>query len=258
MKKFLVLVAFTFATFISANAQANCEAPCAPIRPYCAPQGPCCDPSFCNDNFCGCSDTYVSLFLGANFLDNHRKYGSNVKFDTGFAGAVAIGKRFESCWGCDLPFRGELEFSYRYNKVRHTNNRDYDYTYYDPDLYYSYFVERSYFSGSLKSRGHATTYAVMANAYYDFSLDACFSPYIGVGIGYAHSRLHLKVDDYYISNLGFSQNANSCHDDFAWQVLAGIKKRIFESTDLAVEYRYFNTSHLSNNHSIGVTASYNF
>jgi opacity protein-like surface antigen len=78
-----------------------------------------------------------------------------------------------------------------------------------------------------------TTFAVMANAWYEFPV-AGMSPYIGGGIGWARSKFKGSYVDS-STNPGFEFENNG----FAWQLGAGVNFPIKPGMSMGVGYRYF-------------------
>lgn len=72
-----------------------------------------------------------------------------------------------------------------------------------------------------------STQAVMINALYDFTVDS-FSPYVGVGVGYARIGYEFENDE---------QNDRG----FAWQLRAGVNYAVSDKVTLDVGYRYLTT-----------------
>jgi opacity protein-like surface antigen len=127
----------------------------------------------------------------------------------------------------------EAEVAYRYNRNKRHDNYVYS-----------------------TRRGHRDVWAAMVNVLYDINMCWCVQPYVGVGIGYAHVK-H-QVANFY----GYGRNHRS-DNSFAWQVIAGLAYPICDNIDLAVEYRFFDTTTRRHeqtlyNHDIGVNLKYYF
>jgi OOP family OmpA-OmpF porin len=87
---------------------------------------------------------------------------ADIRFNTGYVALISLG------YGFGNGVRAEIEGSFRENEVDSIRG----------------------FGGTVQAGGRARTYAVMANALYDFDLGlnfggVSFLPYIGVGAGYA-------------------------------------------------------------------------
>lgn len=188
---------------------------------------------------------YVGVTGAADFLSNAgiKHHGSSsgygrhnrFKYDTGFFGAIDLGYRW--CSGLHL----EAEVAYRYNQQK-KNHRHY-----------------SEFSGR-RHRGHRDVWAAMVNVLYDINMCWCVEPYVGVGLGYAHTRF--SRDNRFYG--GYRSRRHNDDNNFAWQVIAGVAYPIMCNVDIAVEYRFFNAvtnrNHQKNayNNDIGVNLKYYF
>lgn len=182
---------------------------------------------------------YVGATGAANFLQNTKKHRG--RYETGFFGAVDLGYRW--CSGLHL----EAEVAYRYNRGKRHHRGYYD----------TAFTNRR--------RGHRDVWAAMVNVLYDVNMfDLCWNiqPYVGVGIGYAHVRNERHNN--FVYDTGYARHRNHKDDNqFAWQVIAGLAYPIACNIDLAVEYRFFDTTtrrHERNiyNHDIGANLKYYF
>ncbi|MBN9378959.1 MAG: hypothetical protein BGO14_02900 [Chlamydiales bacterium 38-26] len=182
---------------------------------------------------------YVGATGAANFLSNtkrhHGRYERGSRYQTGFFGAIDLGYRW--CSG----FHMEAEVAYRYNRAK--RHRGYDYN----------------GLSTRRHRGHRDVWAAMVNVLYDINMCWCVEPYVGVGIGYAHVR-NGRNNNFY----GYGRRHHHRDDNqFAWQVIAGVAYPICDNIDLAVEYRFFDTTtrrHERNvyNNDIGVNLKYYF
>jgi hypothetical protein len=169
------------------------------------------------------SDFYLSGNLSCNLLSHNKKHAAKVNVQPGVFVSPAIGYRF--CNG----FRLEGEFGYRYN----------------------HFNKLKFFGTTFHIDGRFETFSGMANIYYDIPLCFCLKPYIGAGIGYAHSFLKIRQ--------GNAFHKSNCNN-FAWQLIAGIAYPIRENVDFAIEYRFFKNEGVSRiqNHDIGGSLRYYF
>ncbi|BBI16909.1 outer membrane protein [Neochlamydia sp. S13] len=177
---------------------------------------------------------YVGATGAANFLQHAKKHRG--KYDTGYFGTVDLGYRW-----CNR-FHLEAEVAYRYNKGKKRHH------YHNGDLVANH-----------RHRGHRDTWAAMVNVLYDFDMQWTMAPYVGVGIGYAH----IKNERHY-NYAGYAQHRYHKNDNqFAWHAIAGVAYPIYYNVDLAVEYRFFDTTtrrhERSNyNHDVGVNLKYYF
>lgn len=182
---------------------------------------------------------YVGATGAANFANNTKKHRG--KYDTGFFGAIDLGYRW--CNGFHL----EAEVAYRYNKAK-KHHRGY------------YGVD---FGSSSRHRGHRDVWAAMVNVLYDINMCWCVEPYVGVGIGYAHVRNENHRFGGYTGGYSGGNHNRKNDNAFAWQVIAGVAYPICDNVDLAVEYRFFDTTtrrheHSVYNNDIGVNLKYYF
>lgn len=185
-----------------------------------------------------CDCWYVSVLGGANWTEDARynnaalrtfpssffsgTYESgNYNSDTGFVVAAAAGTTLNSLV---RGLRGELEISFRRNKY---DGR------YDVD-----FTSSGVLTGSTAGplNGHISSFAVMANLWYDIDLGH-FKPYFGGGIGWARSQYDINVfSNTFSSALTAVEDADS---GFAYQLGAGFNYRVSKGAQLGLGYRYF-------------------
>lgn len=83
--------------------------------------------------------------------------------------------------------------------------------------------------GAIKNK--TQTYAGFLNAYYDIPTGIALTPYIGAGIGLAHSKSTLTNDVVKYSNSNTS---------FAWQLAAGLNYALTDNWVADLGYRYTN------------------
>jgi len=174
---------------------------------------------------------YGSLFGGLSWGDNVRGFtsssrnsGSTTSFfninghsETGFVVGVAIGYDLSEILMKGL--RVELEGSYHHNNLK-----------------------GSFSAGSttFSSSGTATsapaantvTWAVMANAWYDFDFGSKFKPYVGGGVGWARNKFTPKP---------FSGLPATEDEGFAWQAGAGINYQFSPGGSIGLGYRYLDS-----------------
>jgi OmpA-OmpF porin, OOP family len=120
------------------------------------------------------------------------------ELDNGGSYALALGYQFNA------NVRTELEGSYR--------NNDFDSGVTDAD---------------------ADTWGLMLNAFYDFKNESRLTPYVGGGIGWAHSNL-----DGDVGGIGFDDS----DDAFAYQLGAGLAFNVTDGLALTADYRWFDTT----------------
>jgi opacity protein-like surface antigen len=184
------------------------------------------------------SGWYVSVLGGGNWIaDDNINYRfaavssapqgavyayQDFEADAGFVVGAAVGRDL-CCW---IPgLRGELELTYRRNYVRgyHEDGTD--------NLFSSNQIPDV--TGPLD--GHISTFAIMANVWYDFDLGGV-NPYFGGGIGWGHSRFKANY-----FNTTFSAPFGAVDETdtgFAYQLGAGFNVPIAQGARLGVGYRY--------------------
>ena len=171
------------------------------------------------------SDLYISVFGGANFLQDQfvSRFVNPSSFttittdpDMGFVLGGAVGINLDN-WQKGL--RGEVEVSYR----RH-----------DVGGHWSY---SSYGGTTGPIDGNASTFAVMANVWYDIDCGWKLKPYIGGGAGWARSKFEVAL----LTSSGTSAYAtmHGDHEGFAWQLGLGFNYEVAPDVDVGLGYRYF-------------------
>lgn len=191
-------------------------------------------------------DFYVSVFGGANWQANDGagfqsgpptfSFGTtayNLDSDTGFVLGGTVGVHLDR-WLHGL--RAEVEASYRRNDVNG-----------------NWSVETfSTVQGGVIDANNST-FAVMANVWYDIDIGRKWTPYIGGGAGWARR----DVDGAFITtftnfNLSTYGHAFSVSESgFAWQLGAGINYEIQDGVRLGVGYRYFRGPEIRNDIFLG-------
>lgn len=192
---------------------------------------------------------YVSVFGGVNFLHNNSaatsytsRRGDATTFTT-FDHTGAISERSRTgfvlggAFGVHLTswvpgLRAELEASYRRNHIHgnwHTHITAHQHTSGDTSN------PTTGSQGTLS--GHMSTFAVMANVWYDIDLGSKFKPYIGGGAGWARSHVgFVAVNTPALDSSSAFANENS---GFAYQLGLGLKYEVMHGTSIGVGYRYF-------------------
>lgn len=176
-------------------------------------------------------DFYVSVLGGANiqgdqdnqsfFPSDSSLYSTHLDLDTGYMVALAVGTDLDR-WLKGL--RVELEMSYRRNHMDVTG------FYSDTDT-----NETSTFVGE----GHISTFAVMANVWYDIDIGSKVKPYIGGGAGWA--RANGNFGGIWHSSGSDTDNdyTNDEQSGFAWQLGVGLNYEVMPDVDVGLGYRYF-------------------
>jgi opacity protein-like surface antigen len=173
------------------------------------------------------SDMYVSVFGGANFLQDESQVfntGSSSFSsdpDTGFVIGGAIGTHLDN-WAKGL--RVELAANYRRNDVG------------------------GVWTTSTGSTGgffdaNMSTFAIMANAWYDIDIGSKVRPYVGGGVGWARNSaeiVRIRTFDSTTTGLNTVVSSNSFDKSgFAWQLGLGINYEVAADVDVGIGYRYF-------------------
>jgi opacity protein-like surface antigen len=179
---------------------------------------------------------YVSVFGGPNFQQD----SSGVNFgtfsgddattsyaesaDTGFVLGAAVGARLDR-WANGL--RSELEVSYRRNDV---SGEWYNYTDAGED------------SATGTIGANTSTFAIMANLWYDFDVAWKAKPYVGAGVGWARSSLDVGVavtDESFCCGYNGSETFSDEQSGFAWMLGAGVNYEVSPGVDVGIGYRFF-------------------
>jgi OOP family OmpA-OmpF porin len=148
-----------------------------------------------------------------------RSLSGDASYDMGWVGVVSLG------YGFGNGVRVEIEGNYRQNDVESING----------------------FGGTTGASGTATSYGVMANAFYDFDLGqgATFGgvslvPYVGVGAGY----IWREYDNVRASVFGGQVQTDGTDGRFAYQLIAGLAVPLTQwapGLAFTAEYRFMGT-----------------
>jgi len=185
---------------------------------------------------------YFSTSGGANFMRDRdgtfttdffrsgATYDAHYDFQTGFMLSSAIGFELDR-WLHGLKV--ELEASYRRNKV----GGHWSVTTDSPDIV----SPDALATGDISA--HASTFALMANAWYEFDIGTRFKPYVGGGVGWARSSLDGAFGETRLGITAADVNPffgfNIQNQGFAYQLGAGITSQIMPGVSLGLGYRYF-------------------
>jgi OmpA-OmpF porin, OOP family len=149
---------------------------------------------------------YIGGAGGVNWLRDADVQGgavnSEAEFDTNWAALGAVG------YGLGNGVRLEFEVGYRSNDVDKTPTS----------------------SGT----GDATALSFMGNVLYDIQTGTRFTPYVGVGIGTARTRLN-------DAGTFSGQTVDDEDWNFAYQGIVGVSYAIMPALKLTLDYRYFAT-----------------
>lgn len=182
---------------------------------------------------------YISVLGGGNWSDDQQNYRfaanptsppaayyayQEHEPDTGFVVGGAIGYNL-CCW---LPgLRGELEVSYRrtgFTGYHEDGTDNLNSTAQVPDN-----------TGLIE--GHFSSFALMANVWYDFDLGG-FNPYIGGGIGWGHSRFKANFYDALPVTTVPLGEIDKTDSGFAYQLGAGFNIPIDRGVRMGIGYRF--------------------
>lgn len=186
-------------------------------------------------------DLYLSVFGGANFLadDSADEAGTNnltgfaSDADTGFILGGAIGTHLDK-WQKGL--RVELEASYRRNDLGGNWYTDAD-------------VPTTTDTTGGPIDGNMSTFAIMANIWYDIDVGSKVRPYVGLGAGWARSHADaVFVTTFQNGSPSTGTHSNTSFDNsgFAWQLGVGVNYEVMPDVDVGVGYRYFDGPNISN------------
>jgi opacity protein-like surface antigen len=176
---------------------------------------------------------YLSVFGGANFLNDQSgritdtttaSWSSDA--ETGFVIGGALGTRLDN-WAKGL--RVEVEASYRRNDVGGRWTTD--------DGSTGGFID-----------ANASTFALMANAWYDIDIGSKVRPYVGGGVGWSRSQLDAGFVETFTDTTPVTPNlvgtTTAENSGFAWHLGFGINYEVAQDVDLGIGYRYFRGTNL--------------
>ncbi len=167
------------------------------------------------------SGLYLGLGAGANFARDADISGPGIntqaEFDTGWAGIGSVG------YGFGNGLRLELELGYRDNDV-------------------------DGIQGQTGASGSVNVMSGMLNLLYDIPTGTAFTPYLGVGGGYAR----VKADGTAPVAAG-NVSVDDSDNVFAYQGILGVAYGITPNLKVALDYRYFATQDPEFSASNGVT-----
>lgn len=177
---------------------------------------------------------YISVLGGANFTEDssaslfttdgptdstQNSWATDA--DTGFVIGGAVGTHLDK-WAKGLKV--ELEASYRRNDVGGVwVVSDFDTGVFD-------------FTSNGTIAANLSTFAVMANVWYEHDMGWKVRPYIGGGVGWART----KTDGVLLTSTGSIEDTwNRENDGFAWQLGIGFNYQAAQGVDVGLGYRYF-------------------
>lgn len=199
--------------------------------------------SLCATGLQASEGAYVGVKGGLNHVQNNNVKNKvedqqgTTTFETGlkngFDAAASLGWKFTN------GFRTEAEFSYRKNQMDDIKISTNDVTV------------------KIDPKTSLRTMAGMVNGLYDLELGCGFTPYVGLGLGYADTKVDSKLLERNDIKVDTARG-------IAYQAVAGISMPIACNTDLGVEYNYFTQPNVKVNgkrlqdHSVNLAVRYSF
>ncbi|MDG1707240.1 MAG: outer membrane beta-barrel protein [Emcibacteraceae bacterium] len=157
----------------------------------------------------------------------------NTLFKSGYNAGIAIGKSY------DNGLRGELEIRYLSNSISSHNGVAVGGSAIGTEDAGVLITGSGNLGASVSTivgagTGKNSTLAYMINGYYDFMPEAEFTPYVGVGVGYADTTVVFAPSDVAVADSG--------NGGLAYQGILGGLYNVSENTSVFAEYRYFGRS----------------
>jgi opacity protein-like surface antigen len=157
-------------------------------------------------------DWYVSGLAGLSFVPKHSFTNTNavtgsVNSKSGFNLGAALGYRFSN------NLRAEAAIDYIDNSSKNF----------------------SIAGTSIASSGDIKVSTYMANLLYDFDTQSAFTPYVGIGAGYAKVK-------YNITATTGPAGATNSSNVFAYQGIVGLGYDVSENVRLNLDYKYLRTA----------------
>jgi len=187
---------------------------------------------------------YYSVFGGVNLQEDASGFRStlvpastftfyDIDAKTGFVMGAAVGAKVDEAI---TGLRLEGEVSYRENNLG------------------GRFSTGSTVFGNFSGPhdGNVSTFALMANAWYEIDFGMGFTPYVGGGVGWGRSTVKGSFSG--VGLLSTVARYDFDESGFVWQAGAGVKYPIADGVTLGVEYRYFRGPEIDNNVFLGKNA----
>jgi outer membrane protein OmpA-like peptidoglycan-associated protein len=160
---------------------------------------------------------YIGGEGGWTSLENQTGHFGDASLKAHYDSGFNIGARAGYEWG---PWRFEEEFRYQQNELKSLSFGS---------------NTLGIVPGSHHADGHATGYAFMTNAIYDFTFGWPITPHVGVGVGAVELR-----DSFGLPGIG--SIASNTDWEFGYQGIAGIRYNINPALAFDVDYRYLATT----------------
>lgn len=182
-------------------------------------------------------DIYFSFLGGANFQQDRSVFisdittsaSSHVDPNTGFVLGAAVGTHLDR-WLRGL--RAEIEASYRRNEADG-----------------NWFVDTFFSDAGGPLDANVSTFAVLANVWYDIDVGHKWVPYLGGGVGWGRTKFNAVLAD--TSGFGGTTSLSVENSGFAYQVGGGINYEVQDGVSLGVGYRYFRGPEIKGNVFVG-------
>ncbi|WP_085247955.1 outer membrane protein [Gilliamella mensalis] len=148
----------------------------------------------------------------------------NSMHKTNLAGAVNLGYNFNDY---DIPVRMELSFTLRGNTEKKENR------------YNTYEDYRLRTTQKVKVRMNT----LMLNGYSDIDIDSPITPFVGVGLGVAFTKLENSHKEKYnvsVDGVDYERSLSKTKTKFAWNVATGVAYKVDNNIDFDITARYIN------------------
>jgi opacity protein-like surface antigen len=185
---------------------------------------------------------YVSVFGGANFQQHNSAHDSSIFAstdtrsdpDTGFLLGAEVGVHLDK-WLHGL--RAGVEASYRRNDIK--------------GQWFETHIPGVSSGGPID--GAVSTFAVMANVWYDIELGYKWRPYLGGGAGWARTHVHAVAVTAFTGGGERGGSTSTAYDSsgFAWQLGAGVNYEIQDGVNVGLGYRFFRGPNIRNDIFVG-------
>jgi opacity protein-like surface antigen len=96
-----------------------------------------------------------------------------------------------------------------------------------------------YAGGTDEYQGHLNSWVGLFNGYVDLGTWDCFTPFVGVGVGFARNSITDLVDVNPL-NIAYGTGRGTSTWNFAWALYAGVTYNVSENFKVDLTYRYLN------------------